>query len=114
MYASLISAIKDKTVLKASLLLISFAIIFIINFLEDFYMLFYISLIFIAMGIWMILLTYFSKDNSMGMGAFLGAVIIAFGFVLLLFSDIPKFKSSSSIEDLNSVNVEAPPKINEN
>lgn len=114
MCTSLISVIKDKMVLKASLLLISFAIIFIINFLKDFYMLFYISLIFIAMGIWMILLTYFSKDNSMGMGAFLGAVVIAMGLLLLLFSDIPKFMSSSSNENLISVDVEAPPKINEN
>ena len=77
-------------------------------------MLFYISLIFIAMGIWMILISYFSKDPSMGMGAFLGAVTIAIGLMLLLFSDMPEFMSSSSTENIISVDVEAPPTINEN
>ena len=94
--------------------MISFAIIFIINFLKDFYMLFYISLIFIAMGIWMIVDTFLAKDISQGTVAVIGAVVIAMGLLLLLFSDIPKFMSSSSNENLISVDVEAPPKINEN
>jgi len=42
---------KDKIALKASLLFVSFAIIFVIYFLKVFYMFFYISLIFIAIGI---------------------------------------------------------------
>ena len=78
-----------------------------------FSILFYISLIFIAMGIWMIVDTLLAKDISRGTGAVLGAVMIVMGLLLLLFSDIPKFMSSPSNEKLNSVNVEAPPKINE-
>ena len=48
------------------------------------------------------------------MGAFLGAVMIVLDLLFLLFSDIPKFMSSSSNENVISVDVEAPPKVNEN
>jgi len=62
----------------------------------------------------MILISYFSKDSSLSMGAFLGAVMIVLDLLFLLFSDIPKFMSSSSNENVISVDVEAPPKVNEN
>lgn len=77
-------------------------------------MLFYISLIFIAMGIWMIVDTFLAKDISQGTVAVIGAIVIVMGLLLLLFSDVPKFKSSSSDENFISVDIEAPPKINEN
>ncbi len=72
--------------------------------------LFYISVLIIGAGIWMIVETYFSKDRSGGMISFLGMVVIVIGLVLLLISDIPDFKSPSNIENPNSVNVVAPPK----
>jgi len=79
-----------------------------------FTILFYVSVFFIGMGIWMIVETSLSKDNSMGMGAFLGAVTIALGLVFLLFSDIPDFKTPSNSENPHSSNVEAPSKAVEN
>ncbi len=77
-----------------------------------FSILFYISIFFIVGGIWMIVDTFLAKDISQGIGGFLGAVTIVIGLLFFLFSDAPKFRSSNEV--FISVDIEAPPKRNEN